>query len=131
MRRLLATVIGAATILALASPGIAQPAAAAVPGVQQEKPAEPDNQPQRVTGKVVDRDGKAVDRVQVAFAGPKKETVWTDARGAFAFTGPPGDYVVTVKAGDTNHEFRVKIADHHLTPSTLVIDPAPDPHALM
>jgi hypothetical protein len=80
---------------------------------------------QRVTGKVLDRDGKAVDKAEVRVAGTKKkDTVWTDAQGEFSFSGPAGDYVITVKAGTREKSFNTKIEDNQLKPdSTLVIDP--------
>jgi hypothetical protein len=79
---------------------------------------------QRVSGDVVDRDGKAVEDAEVAFAGPKKHSVRTGAGGAFSFTGPPGNYVVTVHAGKRTQTFDdMKIEDGQLKPRTrLVID---------
>jgi hypothetical protein len=96
-------------------------------GTAQEEPRPPrepaKSRDQRVSGKVLDRDGKAIDRAEVSFAGPKKNKVFTDARGEFTFTGPPGDYAVTVKAGSRRQDFRVQIDDNQLKPSTLIIDP--------
>ncbi len=90
---------------------------------RREGAQEPKPQAQHVTGKVVDKDGNAVERAEVSFDGPKKQKVFTDARGQFAFTGPAGDYVVVVKAGDRRGEFKVKIENDELKPSTLIIDP--------
>lgn len=86
---------------------------------QESKPAD-----QHVSGKVVDKDGKAVDKAEVVFKGPKRDKVWTDSHGAFAFAGPAGDYVITVKAGDRSQTFKVKLENNELKPSaTLVIEP--------
>jgi hypothetical protein len=95
-----------------------------IPGAQAE-PQEPKRPDQRVTGKVLDADGKAVERAEVRFEGPnnKVAAVWTNSEGAFSFTGPAGNYVVTVKAGERRKVFNVKIEDNRLIPSTLVIDP--------
>lgn len=140
MRRPLAAGLRAAVVLVLAPVALTQPVgetpayraggldvAVASPGhgVQQEKPGEGEDKNQRVTGNVVDRDGKAADRVQVEFDGPKRETVWTDSRGEFSFTGPPGDYLVTVKTGESQQQFEVRIEDNRLIPSTLELDPEP------
>jgi hypothetical protein len=77
-----------------------------------------------VTGKVLDRDGKAVERAEVKFDGPKKDKVFTDSRGEFSFSGPAGEYAVTVKAGNRHGDFAVQIEDNQLRPtSTLIIDP--------
>lgn len=88
------------------------------PAQEKQKPAD-----QQVTGKVLDQDGQPVNRAEVRFEGPKKDKVWTDAQGKFSFTGPPGEYAVIVKAGERQKEFKVKIEDNHLDPSTLVIQP--------
>jgi uncharacterized membrane protein len=90
----------------------------------QGEPREPKHLDQRVTGKVLDRDGKAVERAEVKFDGPKKDKVFTDSRGEFSFSGPAGDYAVTVRAGTRHADFAVKIEDNQLRPSsTLIIDP--------
>jgi len=86
-----------------------------------QEPARPRDH--RVTGKVLDRDGKAVERAEIAFGGPKTGKVFSDARGEFAFTGPTGDYTATVKAGSRRQEFAVQIDNNQLKPSTLVIEP--------
>ena len=88
------------------------------PAQEKHKPVD-----QQVTGKVLDQDGQPVNRAEVRFDGPKKEKVWTNAQGEFSFTGPPGEYAVTVKAGERRQEFKVKIEHNHLDPSTLVIQP--------
>ena len=89
-----------------------------------QPPAPPSKQSEhRVTGKVVDRDGKPVERAEVTFEGPKKGNVWTDALGQFLFAGPAGDYTITVKAGERQQDFQVTIEDNQLKPSTLVIEP--------
>jgi hypothetical protein len=88
------------------------------------QPQEPKRRDQHVTGKVLDRDGKAVDRAEVRFEGPKKDKVFTDSRGEFSFSGPAGEYAVTVKAGNRRGDFAVQIEDNELKPSsTLIIDP--------
>lgn len=84
----------------------------------------PDAKPEvRVVGKVIDRDEKVVDRAEVSFSGPKKGKVWTDTKGAFSFSGPPGDYVVTVTAGERHQDFNVTIEGNLLKPSTLKMNP--------
>lgn len=89
---------------------------------QESKKAKPADQ--RVTGTVVDRDGKAVDRAEVHFAGPKTATVLTDGRGRFSFSGPPGDYTITVRSGERSQSFDRTIKDDQLKPDgTLVIEP--------
>jgi hypothetical protein len=86
---------------------------------QKAKPAD-----QRVSGTVVDRDGNAVDRAEVQFAGPKTATVLTDGKGHFSFSGPPGDYTITVRAGERSQSFDRTIKDGQLKPDgTLVIEP--------
>jgi hypothetical protein len=91
----------------------------------QDPPQESKGEDQRVTGKVLDRDGKAVVKAEVRVAGKKKkDTVWTDERGEFSFSGPAGDYNITVKAGEREESFNRKIEDNQLKPdSTLVIEP--------
>lgn len=92
-------------------------------GPTQDPPAEQKRQEHRVSGKVIDKDGNAVERAEVSFDGPKRQKVFTDERGQFSFTGPSGDYGVVVKAGERRAEFKVKIEGGELKPSTLVIDP--------
>ena len=72
----------------------------------------------------MDKDGKPVNKAEVHFEGPKKDKVWTDGHGKFSFSGPPGTYVVTVKADGLETKFKeVKIEDNHLNPEQLVIKP--------
>jgi hypothetical protein len=99
---------------------LATPGANAVQDAPESKRAD-----QRVTGKVLDRDGKAVVKAEVRVDGEKKKSkVWTDARGEFSFSGPAGDYTITVKAGGREKSFSRKIEDNQLKPdATLVIDP--------
>ena len=105
----------AATAMAPAPPDRAAPRQE----TKKEKPAD-----QRVSGTVVDRDGTAIDQAEVSFDGPKKATVLTDAAGNFSFTGPPGDYAITVRAGERSQRFDRKIEGGKLKPkSTLVIEP--------
>jgi hypothetical protein len=133
---LTATFVAAATmpqpVSMLAQPGApaAQKAVAQAP--DQAPPAQDEPRPpqepakrrdQRVTGKVVDRDGKSIEHAEVSFGGPKKNKVFTDGRGEFSFTGPAGEYTVTVKAGSRRQGFTVKIDDNKLDPSTLIIEP--------
>jgi Carboxypeptidase regulatory-like domain len=138
MRRVLASLLGVGVVFVWASVGHApRPAGPAEPvrgalvaatplGTgAQETPEQSKPSDQRVRGKVVDRDGKAVDKAEVKFDGPKKGKVWTNSAGEFSFTGPPGDYVITVKAGDRHQDFKVKIADNQLEPSTLILEPKP------
>jgi hypothetical protein len=96
----------------------------------QEDQAKAKPADQHVTGDVVDRDGKPVPKAEVVFDGPKDETHWTDASGKFAFTGPPGDYTITVKVAATKQQqtFKATIADNTLKPNRLTLDPA-DPLA--
>jgi hypothetical protein len=75
-----------------------------------------------VRGTVADRDGKALTGLEVTFAGPKNATVWTDSAGSFDFTGPPGDYEVTIEVEGKAHKSRVKIADGRLQPDTFTIE---------
>lgn len=132
MRRISTNLLGVAAVFSIAwtqyaSPLSPQPggpdAVAAVSAAQE--PAEPPAKraDQRVTGRVVDRDGTAVNKAEVRFDGPKRGRVWTNAAGEFSFSGPPGDYNITVKAGERQQEFRVKIADNELHPSTLIVEP--------
>lgn len=136
MRRMLTLALCAATSLlwivghaqspsasAVADP----PAAATAQDPAPNPPPESKHASQRVTGKLVDCDGKAVDKAEIRFEGPKKDKVWSDAHGAFTFTGPPGDYTVSVKAGERHQDFKVKIEENQLKPATLVIEPAPLP----
>jgi hypothetical protein len=135
MHRVLTSPICAVMVIVCASVGFAQRLTAAPidthsAATAQEADTPPPPQaskraPQHVTGKVLDRDGQPVDRAEVRFDGPKKDKVWTDARGDFSFTGPGGDYVVTVRAGDRQQNFNVTIEDNQLKPSTLVIEPEP------
>jgi Carboxypeptidase regulatory-like domain len=86
---------------------------------KKEKPAD-----QRVSGTVVDRGGTAVNRAEVTFRGPKQGAVLTNSNGHFTFTGPPGDYTITVRAGERSQSFDRKIENNQLKPdSTLVLDP--------
>jgi hypothetical protein len=106
----------AATAMAAASP---PDRAASRQETKKEEPAD-----QRVSGTVVDRDGTAIEQAEVSFDGPKKATVLTDAAGHFTFTGPPGDYAITVRAGERSHRFDRTIEAGELKPSgTLVIEP--------
>jgi len=110
------------TVPSLERPGDAQDATSDRP--PQETPQKAKQKDQRVSGSVLDRDGKAVAMAEVGFDGPKKEKVRTDGRGEFSFTGPAGDYVITVKAGERQQKFKVKIEDNQLKPSSiLVIEP--------
>ena len=85
---------------------------------QDPKPAE-----QRVTGEVVDVDGNPVESATVRFVGPKRDSVVTDSDGAFSFSGPPGDYTITVVAGTRTKDFTRKIENNQLKPSNrLAID---------
>jgi hypothetical protein len=87
----------------------------------QERQPAPD---QRITGEVVDRDGKPVVNAEVMFVGPKQQSVRTGRRGEFTFTGPPGDYEITVTAGERRKTFTgMKIENKELKPtSTLEIE---------
>ena len=90
---------------------------------KKEKPAD-----QTVTGSVADRDGKPIERAQVIFDGPKKATLLTDAGGHFTFTGPPGDYAITVRAGSRSASFTRKVEGNQLKPTaTLTIEPEAPP----
>jgi hypothetical protein len=90
---------------------------------KKEKPAD-----QTVTGSVADRDGKPIERAQVIFDGPKKATLLTDAGGHFTFTGPPGDYGITVRAGSRSAGFTRKVEGNQLKPTaTLTIEPEAPP----
>ena len=84
----------------------------------------PDAKPAvRVSGHVMDRDDKVVDKAEVSFSGAKKGKVWTNTKGEFSFSGPPGDYVVTVTAGERHQNFNVKIEDNQLKPPLLKMNP--------
>ena len=130
MRAMLTIALCAAASL-LWIPGSAQAPPApvaldATPAAQEPAPNPPQDAkpaPQRVTGKVLDRDGKPIDKAELRFDGPKKQRVWTDAHGDFTVTGPPGDYSVSIKAGDRHQDFKVKIEENQLKPATLVIQP--------
>ena len=90
---------------------------------EKEKPAD-----QTVTGSVADRDGTPIERAQVIFDGPKKATLLTDAGGRFTFTGPPGDYAITVRKGNRSASFSRKVEGSQLKPSaTLTIEPEAPP----
>jgi inhibitor of cysteine peptidase len=80
---------------------------------------------QKVTGKVVDRDGKGIASSLVTFSGPKKDSVPTNPRGAFVFEGPAGQYRVTVEAAGRSFTFDNVVIDdnNQMRPATLVIDP--------
>jgi carboxypeptidase family protein len=130
MRRFSTNLLGIAAVLSIAWGQYASPlpppdvprTTPQIPGAQE--PAEQSKRAEhKVTGRVVDRDGTAVSKAEVRFAGPKKGRVWTDAAGEFSFTGPAGDYTITVKAGERQQEFTAKIADNMLDPSTLIIEP--------
>jgi hypothetical protein len=129
MRTISTNLFGLAAVFSVAlsqyvSPISPQPAGPDAITVSPQEPAEPSKRAeQRVTGRVVDRDGTAVSKAEVRFEGPKRERVWSNAAGEFSFAGPAGDYVITVKAGDRKQDFRVKIADNQLEPSTLIIEP--------
>jgi len=130
---LLATFLLASGTMRRSASILAQSATPAAGSVEQadaphQTEAPPPQEPakrkdQRVTGKVLDRDGKAVNHGEVVFDGPKKGTSFTDARGEFAFTGPGGEYSVTVKAGSRKQDFTVQIENNQLKPSTLIIEP--------
>lgn len=99
------------------SPVVDPPAAASTQDPPDDKSAV------RVTGHVMDRDDKVVDKAEVSFSGPKKGKVWTNTKGEFSFSGPPGDYVVTVTAGERHQNFNVKIEDNQLKPPLLKMNP--------
>jgi Carboxypeptidase regulatory-like domain len=83
---------------------------------------------QTVTGSVADRDGKPIERAQVIFDGPKKATLLTDATGHFTFSGPPGDYTITVRAGNRSASFTRRVEGNQLKPTaTLTIEPEAPP----
>ncbi len=139
MRKLSTNLFGAAVVFVCGSsghvpripepflPGNAHLATTALTSREQDPPPQPPppakRPDQRVKGKVVDRDGKPVDRAEVTLEGPKKGHVWTNSRGEFSFTGPTGDYTITVKAGERQQNFGVKIEDNQLKPSTLILEP--------
>jgi hypothetical protein len=110
---------------ALPASGAQEPQPPAQEPAEPQNPKPPESKPadERVTGKVLDRDGKAVERAEVRFTGRKKGTVFTDSRGEFAFRGPAGAYAITVKAGARQQNFDATIEEHQLKPSTLVIEP--------
>jgi Carboxypeptidase regulatory-like domain len=137
MRRIHTHAVGAAAFLVWMSVGLAQTPANEPTGASgksiagalprhalaqtpEQKPA-PD---QRVSGEVVDRDGKPVENAEVVFAGPKRQSVRTGPRGEFTFTGPAGNYEITVNAGERHKTFPgMKIEDNQLKPmSTLAIE---------
>ena len=75
---------------------------------------------QRVTGKVVDRDGKGLEGLKVSIAARQGEPVLTDSEGRFFLTILPGAYKITVTAdGKTQKNFDVTVADGRMTPSQL------------
>ena len=76
---------------------------------------------QKVSGMVVDGDGKGVPRARLTFSGPKNGPAVTNSEGVFVFQGPAGNYQVTVKAGDKSGTFGVKIAGNGMTPSKLTL----------
>jgi phosphatidate phosphatase APP1 len=82
------------------------------PGAQQgtQKPDNPDKTAEkRVSGTVVDRDGKGLAGVKVTVKGEKTTAVWTDANGSFHFSARPGAYEITVKVGAKSHKFDATI----------------------
>jgi hypothetical protein len=77
----------------------------------------------KVSGKVVDRDGKGVASSEVTITGPKgaiKKT--TDSAGAFAFEGAPGKYAITVRSGGKSKSFQEEIGTDKPGPLTLIFE---------
>ena len=71
---------------------------------------------QRVTGKVLDRDGKAVNHARGQLRRPEEGHKSSPTRAAsLPSPGPAGEYAVTVKAGSRRQDFTVKIDDNQLT----------------
>jgi hypothetical protein len=119
-----AVILAAWWNLAAAPAGARSPCAAdAAPHRSQDEQKKETPADQRVSGTVVDRDGEAVEGAEVQFEGPKRATVHTNSRGHFEFSGPPGDYTLTVKLGDRSQSFERKVEGGQLKPSgTLVIE---------
>jgi Carboxypeptidase regulatory-like domain len=77
-----------------------------------QKPAE-----QRVSGRVVDRDGKGLEGLRVSISARQGETVLTDSEGRFFLTTLPGTYQITVNDDGKTQNFGVTVADGRMTPS--------------
>jgi Carboxypeptidase regulatory-like domain len=74
---------------------------------------------QRVSGRVVDRDGKGLVGLRVTISVRRDETVLTDSEGRFFLTAPPGAHKITVNSDDKTQNFEVTVADGRLTPTEL------------
>jgi Carboxypeptidase regulatory-like domain len=77
---------------------------------------------QSVRGKVEDGDGRGVPKATVSLAGPKRGTVVTNAEGFFFFSGPAGDYEVSVGVGEKSKKYPATIDRNRLRPETFTID---------
>lgn len=72
---------------------------------------------QRVSGRVVDRDGKGLVGLKVNISARQNETVLTDSDGRFFLTALPGAYEITVSGDGKTQNFDVTVADGRLTPT--------------
>jgi Carboxypeptidase regulatory-like domain len=79
-----------------------------------KKPAE-----QRVSGRVVDRDGKGLEGLKVSIAARQGEPVLTDSEGRFFLMILPGTYKITVTADGKTQNFDVIVAEGRMTPNEL------------
>ena len=80
---------------------------------------------QSVRGTVNNRDGTALAGVTVIIDGPKDGKVSTDGDGVFRFSGPAGQYKLTVTSGNRTQDFTVRIDNNRLTPDVLTVSWTP------
>jgi len=87
----------------------------------EQKPEEPKPKASDVKGRVMNGDGEGLPGSKVTVVGPRNDTVWTDSQGSFHFTGPPGDYSLTVEASEGTRHFAAKIVKGKLAPDVFTI----------
>jgi Carboxypeptidase regulatory-like domain len=119
---------GFLVFLLLTAIGHAGPPPATQPQ-QDDKPPQEKSAPVKpattlkVSGRIVDRDGKGVASSQMTITGPKGSIkTTTDSTGAFAFEGVPGKYAITVRSGSKSKSFQQEIGTDKPGPLTLIFE---------
>ena len=86
---------------------------------------------QQVTGTIRDRDGKGLAELKVQIMRPRPkpnqpgtvvDTVTTDSKGLFRFTGPPGDYALRVVVGGKPVDLNATIGRDGLDPAAFTVE---------
>lgn len=103
---------------------VAQQAPAPAPGQAkgEERKQDPPVAEVDVSGEVVDRDGKPLDKVLVTFTGKATTSKTTGPHGGFSVKLPPGKYSVNAKSGAKSKTEQINVGSEGLKKLSLTLE---------